>query len=163
VRSECLPFRQIPHTTRLFGDFLSYQPNIHQFYSRSAFFTEWFKDQGPSVRHDAQRRERVSAILERQNQGWGASAVVTENIARLRAGAFAVVTGQQVGLFGGPSFSLYKALTAVKLANLATQNGVNCVPVFWLATEDHDLAEVNQVFLPDSNAALQKLVAPTQS
>lgn len=163
VRSECLPFSQIPHTTRLFADFLSYQPNIHQFYSRSAFFAEWFKDQSPAVRHDAQRRERVSDILERQNQAWGTSAAVTKNIARLRAGAFAVVTGQQVGLFGGPSFSLYKALTAVKLADLATQNGVDCVPVFWLATEDHDLAEVNQVFLPDSDAALQKLAAPTQS
>ena len=67
MRSECLPFSQIPHTTRLFADFLSYQPNVHQFYWRSAFFAEWFKDQGAAVHQDAQRRERVSAILERQN------------------------------------------------------------------------------------------------
>ena len=56
-----------------------------------------------------------------------------------------MVTGQQVGLFGGPLFSIFKALTAVKLADQATRSGVDCVPVFWLATEDHDLAEVNQV------------------
>jgi bacillithiol biosynthesis cysteine-adding enzyme BshC len=57
------------------------------------------------------------------------------------------VTGQQVGLFGGPLFSIFKALTAVKLADEATAAGVDCVPVFWLATEDHDLAEVSHVAL----------------
>ncbi|MGB8009113.1 MAG: bacillithiol biosynthesis cysteine-adding enzyme BshC, partial [Terriglobales bacterium] len=61
--------------------------------------------------------------------------------------ALAAVTGQQVGLFGGPLFSIFKALTAVKLAEEATTAGAECVPVFWLATEDHDLAEVNHVSL----------------
>jgi len=66
--------------------------------------------------YDPSRRERVSAILERQNASWGAGPQTVANINRLRQGAAAVVTGQQVGLFGGPMFSVYKALTAVKLA-----------------------------------------------
>jgi bacillithiol biosynthesis cysteine-adding enzyme BshC len=161
VTSECLPFSQIPHTARLFADFLSSHSKVQQFYPRSANFSEWFKDEAASLRYDSERRQRVSSILERQNQSWGASSKTLENIARLRAGALALVTGQQVGLFGGPLFSILKALTAVKLAGQATRAGVDCVPIFWLATEDHDLAEVNQVSIPGADGSLQKLTAPS--
>jgi len=162
VKSECLPFRQIPHTTRLFADFLSDPGSLQQFYPRSPFFTEWFKDEVSAIHYDSARREYVSVILERQNQSWEASAKTLQNIARLRAGASALVTGQQVGLFGGPLFSIYKALTAVKLAEFATQNGVDCVPVFWLATEDHDLAEIDHVSIPGPDGSLRNLAATTQ-
>jgi len=81
------------------------------------------------------------------------------NIERLRRGALTAVTGQQVGLFGGPLFSIFKALTAVKLAEEATAAGVECVPVFWLATEDHDLAEVNHIALPAEQGELERLTA----
>lgn len=162
MKAERLPFNQIPHTTKLFADFLSWAPPIRRFYPRSPHFQEWLKDETPNSRYDASRRERVAVIVERQNKVWGASAKTQENIARFRAGASAVVTGQQVGLFGGPVFSLYKALTAVKLAEQATQAGVDCVPVFWLATTDHDLAEVNHVSIPGSDGVRHALIAPTQ-
>jgi len=162
VKSECLPFSQIPHTTKLFADFLSGSPQVQKFYPRSAYFNQWFKDEASNLAYDTARRQGVSSILERQNQSWGASKKALENVARLRAGASAVVTGQQVGLFGGPLFSIFKAFTAVKLADQATQAGIDCVPVFWLATEDHDLAEVNQVSIPGSDGTLQKLMAPTE-
>ncbi len=163
MKSECLPFSQIPHTTRLFADFLSGSSQIQRFYPRSAYFNQWFKDEVSSIRYEAERRLRVSSILERQNQSWGgASKKTLENIGRLRAGASAVVTGQQVGLFGGPLFSIFKALTAVKLADQATRAGSDCVPVFWLATEDHDLEEVNQISIAGSDGSLQKLTAPAQ-
>jgi bacillithiol biosynthesis cysteine-adding enzyme BshC len=162
VKSECLPFSQIPHTTRLFSDFLSDYSKVQQFYPRSAYFNQWFKDEASNLSYAAERREAVSMILDRQNQSWNASAKALENVARLRAGASAVVTGQQVGLFGGPSFTIFKALTAIKLADQATRSGVDCVPVFWLATEDHDLAEVNQVSIPGPDGSLQKLTAPAE-
>ena len=76
---------------------------------------------------------------------------------RFRRGALAAVTGQQVGLFGGPLFSIFKALTAVKLAEQATAAGVDCVPIFWLATEDHDLAEVNHVSLVSEAGVPERL------
>jgi bacillithiol synthase len=147
MKSQCLPFTQIPHTTRLFLDYLSYTPSVRGMYPRSPIFSEWVKDEAGRVVYDGARRAKVSDILERQNRAWGASAKALENIERLRRGAVAAVTGQQVGLFGGPLFSIFKALTAVKLAETATAAGVDCVPIFWLATEDHDLAEVNQVAL----------------
>lgn len=163
MKSECLPFSQIPHTTTLFADFLSGSSQVQPFYPRSAYFNQWFQDEASRVRYDAGRRQRVSLILQRQNRSWGASEKTLENIDRLRAGAFAVVTGQQVGLFGGPLFSIFKALTAVKLADQATRAGCDCVPVFWLATEDHDLEEVNQISIPGPNGSLQKLTVPAQT
>lgn len=155
MKSQCLPFTQIPHTTRLFLDYLSYTPSVRGMYPRSPIFSEWVKDEAQRVVYDAARRAKVGEILERQNRAWGASAKALANIERLRRGAVAAVTGQQVGLFGGPLFSIFKALTAVKLAETATAAGVDCVPIFWLATEDHDLAEVNQVALLSEQSLLQ--------
>jgi len=158
MKAQCLPFAQIPHTTRLFLDYLSYTPSVRGYYPRSPIFSEWVKDESQRVAYDAARRSKVSEILELQNRAWGASAKTSANIDRFRRGALAAVTGQQVGLFGGPLFSIFKALTAVKLAEQATATGVDCVPIFWLATEDHDLAEVNHVALA-SEHGLPELLA----
>ncbi|MGA7573142.1 MAG: bacillithiol biosynthesis cysteine-adding enzyme BshC [Terriglobales bacterium] len=147
MKAQCLPFQQIPHSSRLFLDYLAYTPSVRGMYPRSPIFSEWMKDESGRVVYDAARRAKVGEILERQNRAWGASGKTLANIERLKRGAVTAVTGQQVGLFGGPLFSVFKALTAVKLAEQATAVGVDCVPVFWLATEDHDLAEVNHVGL----------------
>jgi len=163
MKAQCLPFSQIPHTTRLFADFLSWAPAIQRFYPRSPHFEQWLNHEAPNERYDPARREQVAAILERQNRDFGASVKAQENLGRFRAGASAVVTGQQVGLFGGPVFSIYKALTAIKLAEQATKAGVDCVPVFWLATTDHDLAEVNHIFIPGPDGIRRELATPTHS
>ena len=88
-------------------------------------------------------RAEVAAILREQNQSFGGDAAALANIDRFAGGAVAVVTGQQVGLFTGPAYAIYKALGAVAMARWLTGQGINAVPVFWMATEDHDLAEVN--------------------
>ena len=63
-------------------------------------------------------------------------------------GCLCVTTGQQVGLLGGPVYSLYKALTAIQLARQIERDlKVPCVPLFWIASEDHDLAEINHAHL----------------
>src|ERR1035441_9900813 len=163
VNALCVPFQQIPHTTRLFLDYLSYTPSVQGFYPRSPIFSEWLKAEAQRVQYDPDRRGKVSQILERQNRAWGASAKTLANIERLRRGALAAVTGQQVALFGGPLFSILKALTAVKLAEQATAAGVDCVPVFWLATEDHDLAEVNHVALTSEHGLPERLVVESHA
>jgi bacillithiol biosynthesis cysteine-adding enzyme BshC len=157
VKAHCLPFTQIPHTTRLFADFLAYSSNVQPFYPRSPYFAEWMKEEAANISYDDGRRTKVAAILERQNKSWDASPKTLSNLERLRKGAAAVVTGQQVGLFGGPMFAIYKALTAVKLAEEASAAGIEAVPIFWLATYDHDLAEVNHVSLPAPDGAVQVL------
>jgi bacillithiol biosynthesis cysteine-adding enzyme BshC len=159
MKSQCLPFQQIPHSTRLFLDYLSYTPAVRGMYPRSPIFSEWVRDEAGHVPYDDARRAKVSDILERQNQAFGASPKTLANVERLRRGALTAVTGQQVGLFGGPLFSIFKALTAVKLAEEATAAGVECVPVFWLATEDHDLAEVNHIALLSEQGVPERFAA----
>jgi bacillithiol biosynthesis cysteine-adding enzyme BshC len=163
VKAHCLPFAQIPHTTRLFTDFLSSSSSIRSFYPHPPHFGEWLTSQASALEYDSARRERVSAILERQNKSWGASPQTFANLDRLRRGAVAIVTGQQVGLFGGPMFAIYKALSAVKLAEEAKVAGVDAVPVFWLATYDHDLAEVNHVSIPGPDGLLRTLTTSSHS
>src|SRR5579864_8651384 len=163
LKAHCLPFSEIPHSTRLFTDFLEYSAKVQTFYPRPPFLREWVKEEAGKIAYDVSRREGVGAILERQNKSWDASAKTLANIDRLRKGAAAVVTGQQVGLFGGPMFAIYKALTAVKLAEEATAAGVEAVPVFWLATYDHDLAEVNHVAIPGPDSAPQVLTTPSHN
>jgi bacillithiol synthase len=163
VKAHCLPFSQIPRTTPLFTDFLAYSGKVQPFYPRSPQLLEWIKQEEQNIRYESSRRDHVAAILQRQNESWGASPQTLANLDRFRKGAAAVVTGQQVGLFGGPTFSIYKALTAIKLAADATAAGVDAVPVFWLATYDHDLAEVNHVSLPNADGALEVLTTSSHA
>lgn len=157
MKAQCLPFSQIPHTNRLFADFLAWKPKVHHYYRRPPQISSWIADEASQVEYNDVRRQAVCAALERQNRAWGVSDKTLANIERLRSGAFAALTGQQVGLFGGPLFSLFKALTAVKCAEEATRGGADCVPIFWLATQDHDLAEVQQAHLPAKEGALEAL------
>ena len=146
VIPDCISFNAIPHTTRIFSDFLSYSPAIRKFFPTQPD-AEHIAAFAKSVPRDGQRQALVADALEKQNRSWGASEATLRNIQRLREGAFAVVTGQQVGLFGGPLLALFKVASVIALAKQVEALGVECVPVFWLASEDHDLAEVNQSLL----------------
>ncbi|MBI3080675.1 MAG: bacillithiol biosynthesis BshC, partial [candidate division NC10 bacterium] len=94
-------------------------------------------------------RAEVAAVLEAQNRTFGADAAALTGIAALREpGSVAVLTGQQVGLFGGPLYTWYKALTAVVVARRWGEVlKVPCVPCFWLASEDDDFTEVDHALL----------------
>jgi bacillithiol biosynthesis cysteine-adding enzyme BshC len=160
VIPDCISFNAIPHTTRIFSDFLSYSPDVRKFFPTqpdAAHIAAWAK----SVPRDLTRQARVADALVKQNRAWGASEATLRNLRRLRDGAFAVVTGQQVGLFGGPLLSLLKAASVLALAKQVEELGVECVPVFWLATEDHDLAEVNQALLLIHDFQLAAFTAQT--
>jgi bacillithiol synthase len=163
VKAQCLPFSRIPHTTKLFTDFLAYSSSVRPFYPHSPYFREWMKEQPSALQYDSPRRDRISAILDRQNRSWDASPQTFANLDRFRNGAAAIVTGQQVGLFGGPMFSIYKALSTVKLADEARAAGIDAVPIFWLATYDHDLAEVNHVAIPGPDGFLRTLTTSSHS
>ena len=162
MRTECLPFTLIPHTTPLFIDLLYNYPKVRQFFPRSPDLSQWARQEARTIPYEASRRHRVAAILERQNRAWGASAATLKNVGRLKQGAACVVTGQQVGLFGGPLYAIFKAMGAIRLAEKATELGVDCVPVFWLATEDHDLAEINNTTLLAGDGSLQAVATSTQ-
>ncbi len=157
---DCISFNSIPHTTRIFSDFLSYSPAVRKFFPTQPDL-EHVAIFAKSVPRDRERQARVADALEKQNRAWGASGATLRNIQRLRDGAYAVVTGQQVGLFGGPLMSLFKAASVLALARQVEQSGVECVPVFWMASEDHDLDEVNQALLLTHDFQLAPFTAKT--
>ncbi len=158
--SECIPYSAIPHTSALFAEYLHHFDKVSAFYPRDPMDRSWISAEAGQLRYDQERRDRVASILERQNRAWGASQETLDNIARLRSGASVIVTGQQVTLFGGPLFSIYKAITAIKIATELTHAGTDCIPVFWLATEDHDLDEVNHTTVLAADNSL-KTIATT--
>jgi bacillithiol synthase len=138
---------ELPGTTRLYSSYLSDFPRVANFYIHPPS-AKGIEDAVRDVRLDDSVRRAVVDVLRNQNGAFGGDDSSTRSLDRLRDGAVAVVTGQQVGLFGGPAYSVYKALTAVHIADELTAQGTNAVPIFWLATEDHDLAEVNHSFVP---------------
>jgi bacillithiol synthase len=158
MESHCLSFRDVPHTTKIFSTFLE------DFKRVSAYFGHPPTESGVAasaseVRLDPAIRCGVVDVLREQNRAFGADASTNSNLDRLASGAVAIVTGQQVGLFGGPAFSFYKSVSAVAWAESLTRRGVDAVPIFWLATEDHDLAEINHAFL-NTRAGLERLELP---
>ena len=139
-----LPAHELPHTSKLFRDFAENFSRLKSFYQHEPEM----KSVGKYARKldfPAERRSQVADVLRAQNVLFGSSAETEKNIDRLANGAVAVVSGQQVGLFGGPAYAFYKALTAIQAAETLTQQGINAVPVFWMATEDHDVDEVRHV------------------
>lgn len=146
---QAVPFNEIPHTTDLFSAFLDDFSRVSNFYSHTPNL-EGIAGAAREVKLDPKTRRAVADVLREQNRNFGAGnrtdPAVSKNLDRLAAGAVAIVTGQQAGLFSGPAFSFYKALSAIRCAEEITQAGIDAVPIFWIATEDHDLAEVNHTF-----------------
>jgi bacillithiol biosynthesis cysteine-adding enzyme BshC len=149
----CLPHTALPHTSRLFADLLGDFPRVARFYAHPPLGDDALRA-GARFDFPKERRAALVEALARQNPGHP----LLDELAR--PGAVAVLTGQQVGLFGGPAYTLYKALTAVKTARRLAALGIPAVPVFWLATEDHDFAEVNHVWVFDGALEPVKLEAP---
>jgi bacillithiol synthase len=150
MNSECYPISTLPGTTSLFRDFVepASSPNaaaLRSWYPTDPFSMTW-ANTSPTL--ESSHRTRLADALLHQADGFGVTAPILANIERLKQGAAAVVTGQQVTLFGGPLLTLLKAATAIRKAQDATrQTGREHVPIFWLASEDHDLAEVDQLAL----------------
>jgi bacillithiol biosynthesis cysteine-adding enzyme BshC len=142
---SCIRQTELPGTSRLFADFTYHPDRVSEFYPWATCGGEAFAEAARQIQDPAQypgaRRSALIASLREQN---GDSPLLD----RLsRPGTVAVVTGQQVGFLSGPAYTIYKALTAVVLAERLTARGIDAVPVFWLATEDHDFAEVNHVWV----------------
>ncbi len=156
----CIRHTELPHATRLFTDFVYDFDRVSRFYSHPPFARKSFEAAATQVRLDAARRRELVDILAEQNQE--CSAIAGSHLDRLAdSSTLVVATGQQVGLYTGPIFTIYKALSAARLAASLTERGISCVPVFWLATEDHDLHEVNHAWVFDSSLNPTRLEAST--
>jgi bacillithiol biosynthesis cysteine-adding enzyme BshC len=138
---RALAFRQLPHQPKLFLEYLDHFARVKAFYGHPPTMQAVTRA-GRRLNYPEERRTEVARLLREQNSALGAGRETLGNLERLENGAVAIVTGQQVGLFSGPAYAIYKALTAVQIAEELTRGGIPAVPVFWMATEDHDLDEV---------------------
>src|SRR6266576_270841 len=138
---DALAFRQLPHQPKLFVEYLDHFEKVKSFYFYPPT-TPAVTRSARKLEYPAERRRELTSILRKQNITLGAGVETLGNLERLEKSAVAIVSGQQVGLFSGPAYSVYKALTAIQIAEELTLSGIPAVPVFWMATEDHDLEEV---------------------
>ena len=153
-RIESLPFSSIPNQSKLFLKFQSDPFFLQKFYPTIvSSHTEISQTITSVLSNYKTDRKRLCDALEEINKSFGAEAKTLENIERLRqADCVAVVTGQQTGLFSGAIYTIYKALSAVKLAECLQNRGQKAVPVFWIAEEDHDFDEVKKTFVLSSKS-----------
>ena len=149
MNAECFPISVVPGLSRLFLDYCAGESKTRAWFPNGARDRSWY---GSRHRQTSEERGQLVDFLSTQNP----SPALHPALEQLRSGAGAVVTGQQVGLFGGPLFTPFKAATALALAQNASESGHPHVPVFWLASEDHDFAEVNHVTFP-ARRELRKL------
>ncbi|MEA2203686.1 MAG: bacillithiol synthase [Blastocatellia bacterium] len=162
LRVETIPFDQIPHQSRLFLDYLKDPLALRRFYPSAVRFHHELPARAPEVLANYKTdRDILCSALGRMNLGWGATSETLANINLLAsADCVAAVSGQQAGLFTGPLYTIYKALSAVKLAGCLSQRGTKAVPVFWMATEDHDFAEVAKAEFINRDCMLDSVSVP---
>jgi bacillithiol synthase len=154
--------RRFPWIRRLAADYAYDFPAVAPFFAgdpsdRSA----WADAIARTQAHD-RRREDIARVLAVQQERRQASPRAREAAARLAdRNTVAVVTGQQAGLFGGPLFTILKALTALKLAEqVSRDHGVPAVAVFWMDAEDHDWEEIRSCTVFDSDLAPRTVSLP---
>src|SRR5580698_1288497 len=157
MEPACIRHTDLPGASRLFVDFSYHFDRVSRFYRYDPHNFESFAAAAREIAYPEERRAAMVRALTAQN---GPSA----NLERLaQPGTVAIVTGQQVGLFSGPAYTIYKAVTAARLAKELSDRGTPAVPIFWLATEDHDLAEVDHAWVFDAARAPVALRAQTQT
>lgn len=151
MHCTCVRHTELPNTSRLMVDVLYNPERTQGFYPYWRRDLEAFRAAAAQIEFSNEQRARLTDALRVRNAGSAA----LERLAR--PGTVAVMTGQQVGLFSGPAYTIYKAVHAAKLAAWLTENGIEAVPVFWLATEDHDFAEVNHAWVYGADHRPEKL------
>ncbi len=138
--------------TPLVGDYLAQQPALQAFYAHAP--TPDGVVATASARHSfpAAQRALLADVLRHQYADLWTSPAVRDNLAALTdPRTFTITTGHQLNLFGGPLYFLYKIVSAVRTAHAMNAHDPTrrYVPVFWLASEDHDFDEIRFFNLPD--------------
>lgn len=146
-------FSDIPGHQNLFLDYLYEYENVKGFYPGN------FRDRDGFISHFEKlsdsnhiERDKLAEIIENQYSGFSVSAKTLKNIQNLKSRkTLAIVTGQQIGILGGPMYTIYKTITAIKLAaQLSAQyEDYNFIPVFWMESDDHDFDEIRSINIID--------------
>lgn len=148
-------FRRLPGIKKLAGDYVYSFASLAPFFSGDPTETSAWSAAIARTQAHPRHSAELAALIRAQQQRRGASGATVAAGARLAdPRAVAIVTGQQAGLFGGPVYTILKALTAITLAeHVSREHGVTAVPVFWIEAEDHDWDEVRSCTVLDAEMA----------
>lgn len=157
--NSALSFNDIPHQSKLFLDYLENAHDLKKFYPGvMSDIAQLANRKSEVLKNYKVDRDALCNALREINESYNCTGQTLENIERLRkSDTVAIVTGQQAGLFSGPLYTVFKALSAIKLAEKLTNEGTEAVPVFWIAEEDHDFAEVNHTYVIDREGRQAKI------
>ena len=161
---DWIDYRAIPASaggfSELFFDYIYDFPRVRHFYDADYRDYAGYATVMRAVDRKGIDRKTLVDVLTAQNSAYGASPRTLESIALLeKPNAYAVVTGQQVSLFGGPVYTVFKTVTAIKLAARLKEAHPRAefVPVFWIEGEDHDFAEMNHAGILDAENKLLRV------
>jgi len=157
--------RRFPWVNRLAADYAYNFQSLAPFYAGDpATYAAW-ADAIAKAQGFARTPAKIAAVIAAQQQRRGAPANAVKAAQHLAdPRAVAVLTGQQAGLFGGPLFTLLKALTALKLADeIAHTHHVPVVAIFWIDAEDHDWNEVRSCTVLDADLTTHAVGLPAEA
>lgn len=148
-----IDIRRFPWIRRLAADYIFDHARVAEFFAGDPADPSAWRDTIARTQRHARQRDRLVPLLHAQQHARAAHPSAIDAASDLAdPTSVAIVTGQQAGLFGGPLFTLLKALTAVHLAErVRAEHHVPAVPVFWIDAEDHDWNEVKACRVLDSD------------
>ncbi|WP_422123607.1 bacillithiol biosynthesis cysteine-adding enzyme BshC [Planococcus sp. X10-3] len=149
----------VPPSSNLMNDYINGEEKLRHYFSYSPDHGSFESRQKQLQKHDADR-DSLTAIIRAYMEPYGISDKTEEHLNDFQQGASVVITGQQAGLLTGPLYTIHKAISAILLAKEAKEQlGTKVVPVFWIAGEDHDLAEISHLYR-EVNGRVEKLNFP---
>lgn len=145
--TDCISYQSSGYFTPIMNDYLNLDAKLEPFYNRFPTLENFEKQIAEKQQNfNGSYREILVSALENQYKNLSKSTKTQTNISALAdVKTFTVTTGHQLNLFTGPLYFLYKIISAVNLAETLRKEypGYNFVPVYWMATEDHDFEEIN--------------------
>jgi bacillithiol synthase len=147
--TDYINFKKTGYFSSLICDYLDENPELNQFYNRFPSlenFKKQIEEKEQSKFISESQRHVLASVLKKQHAQIEASELTIENIESLKSEkTFTVTTGHQLNLFTGPLYFLYKIVSTINLASelKTTYPNYNFVPIYWMATEDHDFEEIN--------------------
>lgn len=147
-----IDIRRFPWIRRLAADYAFDFPRVAEFFAGNPADPGAWRDTIARTQQHSRQRDRIVDVLQTQQRARGAHPTAVDASGTLRdPRSVAIVTGQQAGLFGGPLYTLLKALTAVRLAEqVQAEHNVPAVAIFWIDAEDHDWNEVKSCGVLDA-------------
>jgi bacillithiol biosynthesis cysteine-adding enzyme BshC len=145
--TDCISYQDSGYFSPLMNDYLNQKDTLNKLYNRfptTENFEKQLLEKSENFSHDT--RATLVSVLKEQYSNIATSTLTNQNIDLLKADTtFTITTGHQLNLFSGPLYFLYKIISTINLTKELKSNYPthNIVPIYWMATEDHDFEEIN--------------------